>query len=116
MGLDMDMDTTSERGLLMPSLRLRLTLLFSMVPMDTLVLAMLDTEDLATLPMLDILIPVMDTLPTPHTPMDTTLARGLLMLIPRLRLTLLCFMVPMDTHILGDMLDMDMVDMLGANK
>merc|ERR1712098_14998 len=103
--LDLDMDTTLERGLLMLSLRLRLTLLFSMVPMDTLVLAMLDIEDLATLPMLDILIPDMDTLPTPPTAMDTTLARGLLMLSPRLRLILLSSMVPMDTLVLG-MLDM----------
>merc|ERR1712025_485804 len=93
--LDMDMDTTLERGLLMPSLRLRLTL----------VLAMLDIEDLATLPMLDILIPGMDTLPTPPTAMDTTLARGLLMLSPRLRLILLSSTVPMDTLVLA-MLDM----------
>merc|ERR1711862_26625 len=35
--LMMDMDTTLARGLLMPTLRLRLILLFSMVPMDTLV-------------------------------------------------------------------------------
>merc|ERR1711982_98480 len=98
---DMDMDTTLARGLLMPSLRLRLTLLFSMVPMDTLVLAMLDTEDLDTLPMLDILIGDMDTLPTPHTPMDTTLARGLLMLSPRPRLIPLFSMVPMDTLVLA---------------
>merc|ERR1712025_1027389 len=122
------------RGLLMLSLRLRLTLLFFMVPMDTLVLAMLDTEDLATLPMLDILILDMDTLPTLPTDMDTTLERGLLMLSPRLRLIPLSFMVPMDmlvlsmpdmlvsdtdvlmlaTHMLEGMLDM--VDMPGANK
>merc|ERR1712098_544926 len=75
-------------------------------------------------------------LPTPHTPMDTTLARGLLMLSPRPRLIPLFSMVPMDTlvlamldmlvvldtvlmldtHTLEDMLDMDMVDMPGANK
>merc|ERR1740131_482860 len=102
---DMDMDTTLARGLLMPSLRLRLILPFSMVPMDTLVLALLGTEDLATLPMLDILIQDMDTLPTLHTPMDTILARGLLMLSPRLRLILLSSMVPMDTLALA-MLDM----------
>merc|ERR1719312_1932898 len=101
----MDMDTTLARGLLMPSLRLRPTLLFSMVPMDTLVLAMLDTEDLDTLLMLDILIPDMDTLPSPHTPMDTILARGLLMLSLRLKLILLSSMVPMDTLVLA-MLDM----------
>merc|ERR1711937_647108 len=83
---------------------LRLTLLFSMVPMDTLVLAMLDTEDLDTLLMLDILIPDMDTLLTPHTPMDTIFARGLLMLSPRLKLILLSSMVPMDTLVLA-MLD-----------
>merc|ERR1712115_139555 len=130
--LDMDMDTTLARGLLMP--RLRLTLLFFMVPMDTLVLAMLDTEDLATLPMLDILIPDMDTLPTLPTDMDTTLERGLLMLSPRLRLIPLSSMVPMDMLVLA-MLDMlvldtdvlmldthtwegmlDMVDMPGENK
>merc|ERR1719342_1060241 len=55
--------------------------------------------------MLDILIQDMDTLPTPHTHMDTTLARGLLMLSPRLRLILLSSMVPMDTPVLA-MLDM----------
>merc|ERR1712134_132028 len=98
-------DTTLARGLPMPSLRLRLTLLFSMVPTDMLVLAMPDTLVLDTLPMLDILIQDMDTLPTPHTPMDTTLARGLLMLSPRLRLILLSSMVPMDTPVLA-MLDM----------
>merc|ERR1712201_57270 len=93
----------------MLSLRLRLTLLFFMVPMDTLVLAMLDTEDLATLPMLDILIPDMDTLPTLPTDMDTTLERDLLMLSPRLRLILLSSMVPMDMLVLG-MLDMLVLD------
>merc|ERR1712201_48832 len=101
----MDMDTTLARGLQMPSLRLRLTPLFFMVPMDTLVLDMLDTLVLDTLPMLDILIEDMDTLPTPHTPMDTTLAKGLLMLSPRLTLIPLSFMVPMDTLVLA-MLDM----------
>merc|ERR1719347_694757 len=89
---------------------------------------------LDTLPMLDILIQDIDTLPTPHTPMDTTLARGLLMLSPRLMLIPLSFMVPMDTLVLA-MLDMlvldtdvlmldthtlegmlDMVDMPGENK
>merc|ERR1719347_2490881 len=125
---------TLARGLLMLSPRLRLTLLFSMVPMDTLVLAMLDTEDLATLPMLVILIPDMDTPPTLPTDMDTALEKGLLMLSPRLRLILLFSMVPMDMLVLA-MLDMlvldtdvlmldthtlegmlDMVDMPGANK
>merc|ERR1719312_2417711 len=66
---------------------------------------MLDTEDLVTLPMLDILTQDMDILPTPHTPMDTTLARGQLMLSPRLTLILLSSMVPMDTLVLA-MLDM----------
>merc|ERR1719481_2193047 len=55
--------------------------------------------------MLDILIQDMDTLPTPHTAMDTTLARDLLMLSPRLMLILLSSMVPMDTLVLA-MLDM----------
>merc|ERR1719347_987601 len=99
----MDMDTTLARGL--PMLSLRLTLLFSMVLMDTLVLAMLDTLVLDTLLMLDILILDMDTLPTPHTAMDITLARGLLMLSPRLMLILLSSMVLMDTLVLA-MLDM----------
>merc|ERR1711954_167284 len=93
----------------MLSLRLRLTLLFFMVPMDTMVLAMLDTEDLATLPMLDILITDMDTLPTLPTDMDTTLERGLLMLSPRLRLIPLSSMVPMDMLVLA-MLDMLVLD------
>merc|ERR1712003_42377 len=74
------MDTTLARGLLMLSLRprLMLTLLSSMVPM-----AMLDT------PMLDS-VPMVPT-PTPMEPIDTTLARGLLML--SLRLMLLFSMV-----------------------
>merc|ERR1712003_210785 len=77
------MDTTLARGLLTLSLRLRLmlTLLFSMVPM-----AMLDIPMLDSVPMLD--TPML----LPMEPMDTTLARGLLML--SLRLMLLSSMVP----------------------
>merc|ERR1719369_1388295 len=100
------MDTTLARGLLMLSPRPRLMLirLFFMDPiMADMVWVMLDMLDLAMdIPML------LDT-------MDTTLARGLLMLSLRLRLMLipLFFMVPMDmadmAWVMPDMLDMAML-------
>merc|ERR1719474_1853834 len=109
--LDMDMailatDTppldTMARGLLMLSLRLRLMPDSTMEDMDMvldmLVLAMLD---------LDMLDTDMAILPTNTPPLDT-MARGLLMLSPRLRLTLDSTMVDMDMLVL-DIPDLDML-------
>merc|ERR1719481_453712 len=96
-------DTTLARGLLMLSPRLMLMLLFSMVPMDMVDMAwvMLDMD----WAMLDMDIP-MDILVTT----DTTLARGLLMLSLRPRLTPHSCTLPMD--MVFPMLDMlDMLDM-----
>merc|ERR1712147_408027 len=87
--LPMDMDTepmeptpilTTERGLLMPSPRLRLTLLFSTDPTDIpMPVSMVDTEPMVPTP-----LPTdMDTEPMEPTPILTT-ERGLLMLSPRL--------------------------------
>merc|ERR1712095_218084 len=91
--LPMDMDTepmeptpilTMERGLLMPSPRLRLMLRltppFSTDPMDIpMPVSMVDTE-----PMVPTLLPTdMDTEPMEPTPI-LTMERGLLMLSPRL--------------------------------
>merc|ERR1712025_1092036 len=116
--LDMDMDTTLARGLLMlsPRLMLRLMLLFSMEAMgilvldilvlDMLVLDMLDLDMLA-LAMLDMDTPMLDM------DVDTTLARGLLMLSQKLklRLTPLFFMELMAMLVLV-MQDMPVLDML----
>merc|ERR1712042_270830 len=72
---DTPMPTTTARGLLMPSLRPRLTQLCST----------------ATTVMLAILMPTLDcTTDMPDTPMPTTTARGLLMPSLRPRLTQLC--------------------------
>merc|ERR1719454_2298703 len=82
----MAMDTlmpmaTTERGLLMPNLRPRLTQLCSTVPTVPILMPTLDcTTDMP------------DT--TLDTPMPTTTARGPLMLSPRPRLTQLCSTVP----------------------
>merc|ERR1719215_1741453 len=90
--LPMDMDTelmeptptlTTARGPLMlsPRLRLRLTLLSSMVPMDTpMPVPMVDTGPTVPTPLLT----DMDTEPMEPTPILTT-ERGPLMLSPRLR-------------------------------
>merc|ERR1711917_212290 len=76
---------TMARDLLMLSPRLRLMLVFTMVDMDMVLdipdSAMLDTD--------------MDILPMDTLPLDT-MARGLLMLSPRLRLMLVFTMVDMD--------------------
>merc|ERR1711915_221227 len=79
---------TMARGLLTLSPRLRLMLDSTMVDMDMLVL---DTPDLDML-VLD--IPDLDMLDTDTPPLDT-MARGLLMLSPRLRLMLDSTMVDM---------------------
>merc|ERR1712112_462164 len=104
---------TMARDLLMLSPRLRLMLDSTMEDMamvlDMLVLAMPD---------LDMLDTDMAILPTGTPPLDT-MARGLLMLSPRLRLMLVFTMVDMDM-VLGipvlatpdlDMLDLDMLDL-----
>merc|ERR1719320_115244 len=71
---------TMARGLLMPSLRLKLMLVFSMEPMDM-------------APVLDMDIPVLDMLAM--LVLDT-MARGLLMPSLRLKLMLVFSMEPMD--------------------
>merc|ERR1719481_176371 len=84
--------TTLARGRLRLSPRLMLMLLFSMVPTDTAVLAMLDMLVLVMLDMLAILMPMV---PTPMPMVLTTLERGKLRLSPRLMLMLLFSMVAM---------------------
>merc|ERR1711915_782637 len=112
--LDMDMailatDTppldTMARGLLMLSLRLRLMLDSTMEDMDM----VLDMPVLA-MPDLDMLDTDMAILPT-DTPPLVTMARGLLMLSPRLRLMLDSTMEDMDmvsAILVLAMLDTDM--------
>merc|ERR1719468_342233 len=91
--------------MLSPRLRLmlRLILLSSTAPMDTpMLVPMVDTG-----PMVPTLLPTdMDTEPMEPTPI-LTMARGPLMLSPRLRLrlTLLSFMAPMDTPMPVPMVD-----------
>merc|ERR1711982_1899 len=92
---------TMARGLLMPSLRLKLMLVFSMGPMDM-------------APVLDMDIPVLDML---DMVVLATMARGLLMLSLRLKLMLVFSMELMAMVPVLDMLDLDMdilvLDMLG---
>merc|ERR1712228_921659 len=93
---------TMARGLLMLSLRLRLMLDSTMVDMD-MVLDMLVLD----IPDLDMLDTDMAILATDTPPLDT-MARGLLMLSPRLRLMLVSTMVDMDMLVL-DIPDLDML-------
>merc|ERR1719330_491670 len=88
---------TMARGLLMPSQRLKLMLVFSMEPMAmVLVLDMLDSDmDIPVLDMLDTV--VMDL---------ATMARGPLMLSQRLMLV--CITEDMAMVLVWDMLDLDM--------
>merc|ERR1712115_355630 len=85
---------TMARGLLMPSLRLKLMLVFSMEPMDMVpVLDMLDL-DIPVLDMLDMV--VMDlAMAVLAMLVLATMARGLLMLSLRLKLMLVFSMEPM---------------------
>merc|ERR1711862_100933 len=105
---------TMARGLLMPSLRLKLMLVFSMEPMDMVpVLDMLDL-DIPVLDMLDMV--VMDLAMAVWAMLVlATMARGLLML--SLRLMLVFSMEPMAMVPVLDMLDLDIdipvLDMLG---
>merc|ERR1711915_1148975 len=101
------MGDTMARGLLMLSLRLRLMLDSTMEDMDMvsdmLVLAIPDLDMLDT----DMVIPATDT-----PPLDT-MARGLLMLSPRLKLMLDSTMEDMDmvsAILVLAMLDTDMLD------
>merc|ERR1711970_792589 len=88
------------RGLLMLSQRLKLMLVFSMEPMDmVLVLGMLDL-DMLDMVVMDSDMAVLDML------VLATMARGLLMLSQRLMLV--CTMEDMDMVLVWDMLDLDM--------
>merc|ERR1712140_151873 len=82
---------TMERGLLMPSQRLRPMLVFCMEDMDMVVLAMLDLAMLVMVMAMLVLV---------------TMARGLLMLSQRLMLV--CTMEDTDMVLVWDMLDLDM--------
>merc|ERR1712013_818173 len=100
---------TMARGLLMPSLRLKLMLVFSMEPMAMVpVLDMLDL-DIPVLAMLDMVVMVLAML------VLATMARGLLMPSLRLKLMLVLSMEDMDMVPVLDMLDLDILvlDMLG---
>merc|ERR1719376_1594668 len=95
------------RGLLMLSQRLKLMLVFSMEPMDmVLVLDMLDSDmDIPVLDMLDMV--VMDLgMAVLAMLVLATMVRGLLMLCQRLMLV--CTMEDMDMVLVWDMLDLDM--------
>merc|ERR1712243_489751 len=106
--LDLDMDilvlamlvlVTMARGLLMPSLRLKLMLVFSMEPMDmALVLDMLDLD----MVIMDLAMAVLVML------VLATMARGLLTLSLRPKLMLVFSMEPMAMVPVLDMLDLDM--------
>merc|ERR1719308_130064 len=96
---------TMARGLLMPSLRLKLMLVFSMEPMD--MVPVLDMD----MPVMDLAMAVLAML------VLATMARGLLMLSLRLKPMLVFSMEPMAMVPVLDMLDLDMdilvLDMLG---
>merc|ERR1711900_144600 len=102
------MGVTMARGLLMLSQRLKLMLVFSMEPMDmVLVLAMLDSDmDILVLDMLDMVVMDLDMAVLAMLVL-ATMARGLPMLSQRLMLV--CTMEDMDMVLVWDMLDLDMV-------
>merc|ERR1719220_2317914 len=101
---------TMARGPLMLSQRLKLMLVFSMEPMDmVLVLDMLDSDmDIPVLDMLDMVVMDSDMAVSAMLVL-ATMARGLLMLSQRLMLV--CTMEDMDMVLVWDMLDLDMVVM-----
>merc|ERR1711887_207600 len=102
---------TMARGLLMLSQRLKLMLVFSMEPMDmVLVLDMLDL-DIPVLDMLDMVVMVL-AMAVSAILVLVTMARGLLMLSQRLKLMLVFCMEPMDMVPVLDMLDMVVMDMV----
>merc|ERR1719228_2500623 len=95
---------TMARGLLMLSQRLKLMLVFCMEPMDMVpVLDMLDSD--MDIPVLDMLVMVL-AMAVSAMLVLATMARGLLMLSPRLMLV--CTMEDMDMVLVLDMLDLDM--------
>merc|ERR1719312_419782 len=105
---------TMARGLLMPSLRLKLMLVFSMEPMAMVpVLDMLDL-DIPVLDMLDMVVMDLAMAVLAMLVLDT-MARGLLMPSLRLKLMLVFSMEDMDMVPVLDMLDLDILvlDMLG---
>merc|ERR1719312_549608 len=105
---------TMARGLLMPSLRLKLMLVFSMEPMAMVpVLDMLDL-DIPVLAMLDMVVMDLAMAVLAMLVLDT-MARGLLMPSLRLKLMLVFSMEDMDMVPVLDMLDLDILvlDMLG---
>merc|ERR1719347_1824672 len=89
---------TMARDLLMPSLRLKLMLVFSMEPMD-----MVPVLDMLGMVVMDLAMAVLAML------VLDTMARGLLMLSLRLKLMLVFSMEPMDMVPVLDMLDMDIL-------
>merc|ERR1719425_133217 len=97
---------TMARGPLMLSQRLKLMLVFSMEPMDMVLVLDMDT---LVLDMLDMVVMVLATAVLAMLVL-ATMARGLLML----RLMLVCIMVDMDMVLVWDMLDLDIpvLDML----
>merc|ERR1711970_924335 len=106
------------RGLLMLSQRLKLMLVLCMEPMDMVpVLDMLDLDmDILVLDMLDMVVMDLDMAVLAMLVL-ATMARGLLMLSPRLMLV--CTMADMDMVLVWDMLDLvmdipvlDMLDMV----
>merc|ERR1712106_185960 len=90
---------------MLPSVRLKLMLVFCMEDMDMVVLDILELAmlvlDMAMLPLLLLAMVVLAMLDT------ATMARGLLM--PSLRLMLVCTMEDMDTVLVLAMLDMDIL-------
>merc|ERR1719233_2806423 len=97
---------TMARGPLMLSQRLKLMLVFSMEPMD--MVLVLDMNTLV-LDMLDMVVMVLATAVLAMLVL-ATMARGLLM--PSQRLMLVCIMVDMDMVLVWDMPDLDMPDMV----
>merc|ERR1712113_284473 len=97
----MAMDTTMERGLRMPSLLLMLLLLLML---RLLLILGMDTTamDTGLMPM---------AMPTIHMAMDTTMARGLLMLrLPPLLMLHLMLMPTTDTMAMADLMPMATTD------
>merc|ERR1719427_1171369 len=97
---------TMARGLLMLSQRLKLMLVFSMEPMDmVLVLDMLDSDmDIPVLDMLDMVV-IDLAMAVSAMLVLATMARGPLMLSQRLMLV--CAMEAMDMVLVWDMLDLN---------
>merc|ERR1712212_1316176 len=92
---------TMERGPLMLSQRLKLMPVFSMEPMDMVLVLDMDT---LVLDMLDMVVMDLDMAVLAMLVL-ATMARGLLMLSQRLMLV--CIMVVMDMVLVWDMLDLD---------